>query len=128
MNISGRPVVQMLRQSSIKPANMIVVHDSLDHKPCALSPKFGGSAGGHNGVRSIIAALGNDSDFHRLRLGIGRGGPGGSGGGGGIDVADFVLGPLSAREREFWSATGPGSDLVWSELTRILKKAAAGRS
>lgn len=127
MNISGRPVVQMLRQTAIKPANMIVIHDSLDHKPCALSPKFGGSAGGHNGVRSIIAALGNDVDFHRLRLGIGRGGPGG--GGGGIDVADFVLGPLSAREREFWSATtGPGSDLVWNEMTRILKKAAAARS
>ncbi|PIL35810.1 hypothetical protein GSI_01470 [Ganoderma sinense ZZ0214-1] len=126
MNISGRPVVQMLRQSAIKPTNMIVLHDSLDHKPCALSPKFGGSAGGHNGVRSIIAALGNDSDFHRLRLGIGRGGPGG--GGGGIDVADFVLGPLSSRERQFWSATGPGSDLVWNELTRILRKAAAARS
>ncbi len=124
MNISGRPVVQMLRQTAIKPTNMIVMHDSLDHKPCALSPKFGGSAGGHNGVRSIIAALGNDSDFHRLRLGIGRGGPDG----GGIDVSNFVLGPLSGREREFWGATGPGRDLVWSELTRILKKAAAARS
>ncbi|KAI1795731.1 peptidyl-tRNA hydrolase [Ganoderma leucocontextum] len=126
MNISGRPVVQMLRKTAINPANMIVIHDSLDHKPCALSPKFGGSANGHNGVRSIMAALGNDPDFHRLRLGIGRGGP--SGGGGGIDVANFVLGPLSAREREFWSATGSGPDLVWNELTRILKKAAAARS
>ncbi|KAI0349094.1 peptidyl-tRNA hydrolase [Trametes cingulata] len=103
MNISGRPIVQMLRQTAINPGNMIVIHDSLDHKPCTVSPKFGGSANGHNGVRSIIDALGGNKDFYRLRVGIGRDG----------DPAHYVLGPLSPQERQFWSSNGGGSDLVW---------------
>ena len=119
MNVSGRPVVDTLRKTAINPANLIVLHDSLDHKPCVVSPKFGGSANGHNGVRSIVAALGNNPDFHRLRLGIGRGGLGGA------DITDYVLGPLSAQEREFWSTNGPGPDIVWRELARIVQKTAA---
>ncbi|KAI0675347.1 peptidyl-tRNA hydrolase [Trametes maxima] len=117
MNISGRPIVHMLRNTAIAPTNLIVVHDSLEHKPCALSPKFGGSANGHNGVRSVIAALGGESDFHRLRAGIGRDG----------DPAAYVLGPLSPVERRFWGATGHGSDLVWRELTRIIEKSLKSR-
>ncbi|RDX47876.1 peptidyl-tRNA hydrolase [Lentinus brumalis] len=112
MNISGRPTVQMLRRTAVNPANMVVIHDSVDHKPCVLSPKFGGSAGGHNGVRDIISALGNNQDFHRLRLGVGRDG----------ELADYVLGPLSTHERTYWGVTGPGSELVWRELTRIIQK------
>ncbi|KAL7281653.1 hypothetical protein ACG7TL_004970 [Trametes sanguinea] len=96
---------------------MIVIHDSLDHKPCTVSPKFGGSANGHNGVRSIIDALGGDKDFHRLRVGIGRDG----------DPANYVLGPLSPQERQFWGSTGGGPDLVWRELTRILEKSIKSR-
>ncbi|EJF65461.1 peptidyl-tRNA hydrolase [Dichomitus squalens] len=119
MNISGRPVVDMLRKTAINPASLIVIHDSLDHKPCVVSPKFGGSANGHNGVRSIVAALGNNPDFHRLRLGIGRGRLSGA------DITDYVLGPLSAQEREFWSANGPGPDVVWRELARIVEKTVA---
>ncbi|KAI0630405.1 peptidyl-tRNA hydrolase [Trametes polyzona] len=117
MNISGRPVVQMLRSTAINPEHLIVVHDSLDHKPCSLSPKFGGSANGHNGVRSVIAALGGDPAFHRLRAGIGREG----------DPADYVLGPLSPQERQFWGPNGTGSDLVWRELTRVITKSLKSR-
>ncbi|RPD57580.1 peptidyl-tRNA hydrolase [Lentinus tigrinus ALCF2SS1-7] len=113
MNISGRPTVQMLRKTAVNPANMVVIHDSVSHKPFTISPKFGGSAGGHNGVRDIIAALGNNPDFHRLRLGVGRGAG---------DLADYVLGPLSTQERQHWSVTGPGSEHVWRELTRIIQK------
>ncbi|KAI0775771.1 peptidyl-tRNA hydrolase [Trametes elegans] len=117
MNISGRPVVQVLRNTAVNPANLMVVHDSLEHKPCTLSPKFGGSANGHNGVRSVIAALGGDPDFHRLRAGIGRDG----------DPASYVLGPLSSQERQFWGSSGTGSDLVWRELTRIIEKSLNSR-
>lgn len=89
---------------------MIVIHDSLSHKPCTNSPKFGGSANGHNGVRSIISALGGDTNFHRLRIGIGREER---------DVAEYVLGKLSIHERQFWSVDGQGIDLVWSSLNKI---------
>ncbi|OBZ70975.1 putative peptidyl-tRNA hydrolase [Grifola frondosa] len=49
MNISGRPVVTALRDTVSSPSQMIVVHDELSRKPSTLSPKFGGSANGHNG-------------------------------------------------------------------------------
>lgn len=117
MNISGPPVVQTLRGTAVNSPNMIVIHDSLEHKPYAISPKFGGSAGGHNGVRSIITALGNNTDFHRLRLGIGRGG----------DAAEYVLGPFSRQERDFWGANGSGSELVWTEVTKIIEKSLKAR-
>ncbi|KAI8992977.1 peptidyl-tRNA hydrolase [Trametes punicea] len=117
MNISGRPVVQMLRETAVNPTNMIVIHDSLDHKPCTLSLKCGGSANGHNGVRSVIAALGGHLDFYRLRIGIGRDG----------DPANYVLGPLSPQERQFWSSSGSGSDMVWRELLSIVEKSNGSR-
>ncbi|KAI0663466.1 peptidyl-tRNA hydrolase [Cubamyces menziesii] len=117
MNISGKPVAQMLRATAVNVTNLIVVHDSLEHKPCTISPKFGGSANGHNGVRSVIAALGGDMDFPRLRIGIGRDG----------DPANYVLGPLSPQERQFWGPSGSGSDLVWRELTRIIEKSLKSR-
>ncbi|KAH9839261.1 peptidyl-tRNA hydrolase [Rhodofomes roseus] len=110
MNISGSPVAYALKTLSIQPANMIVVHDSLDHKPMKLSPKFGGSASGQNGVRSIIAALGGTKDFHRLRIGIGRDQS---------DPVDYVMGRLSSTERAFWQH-GEGTDAVWSALLKIM--------
>ncbi|KAI0744150.1 peptidyl-tRNA hydrolase [Daedaleopsis nitida] len=116
MNISGRPVAEKLRATAVKPTSMIVIHDSLDHRMCTVYPKAGGSAGGHNGVRSIITALGNINDFHRLRLGIGRD----------ENIVEYVLGPLSAQELEHWSVTGPGSDLVWNALSKIIQKSLKG--
>ncbi|KAI9463724.1 peptidyl-tRNA hydrolase [Lactarius psammicola] len=74
-----------------------------------LSPKFGGSANGHNGVRSLISALGT-KEFHRLRLGIGRPES---------DVADYVLTRLPNYERQFWAPDGPGLDLVWEHILKI---------
>ena len=110
MNISGPPVAAALKTLSIPPSHMIVVHDSLDHKPMKVSPKFGGSASGHNGVRSIIASLGGTKDFHRLRIGIGRDQS---------DPAAYVLGRLSAEERDFW-LHGEGVHAAWSALVKIM--------
>ena len=117
MNICGRSVVRMLNRKAVKPANLLVICDSIDHPPCLLRPKFGGSANGHNGVRSVITALGNNGDFHRLRLGVGRS----------PDIPDYVLGPLSAEELEFWSPTGLGSKVVWREVTRIVQESFESR-
>ncbi|KZT10764.1 peptidyl-tRNA hydrolase [Laetiporus sulphureus 93-53] len=110
MNISGKPVAEALHTLSISPSETIVIHDYLDHRPMSVSPKSGGSAGGHNGIRSIIAALGNNMDFYRLRIGIGRDD---------TDPADYVLSPLSTAELEFWGPDGQGIDLVWKEVTKI---------
>ena len=109
MNISGPPVSMALRKTVRAPHSLVIIHDSLEHKPTVLSPKFGGSANGHNGVRSLISALGT-KEFHRLRLGIGRPDS---------DVAGYVLTRLPNYERQFWASDGPGPDLVWEHIQRI---------
>lgn len=69
MNSSGR-VIPFLTKKGIKPENILVVHDELEKPFGSLGIKVGGSARGHNGLRSIIAVCG--PDFVRLRFGIGR--------------------------------------------------------
>jgi len=113
MNLSGPPVVSALRSAGCSAVSLLVLHDSLSHRPRSVSPKFGGSANGHNGVRSIIAALGNNSDFHRLRIGIGRND--------GHDAADYVLSKLSDDERTFWGRGGRGVDLVWENIEKVIR-------
>lgn len=69
MNDSGRVISPLLKQG-IKAENILVVHDELEKPFGNLSIRIGGSAKGHNGLRSIIGACG--PDFARLRFGIGR--------------------------------------------------------
>lgn len=111
MNLSGPCVAQALRTTGLPLSSLVVIHDSLSHTPATLSPRFGGSANGHNGVRSIIEALGGKKDFHRLRIGIGRGEG---------SVADYVLSRLPSFERQYWDVDGDGVDLVTDALQSIL--------
>ena len=113
MNISGRSVSAALRQTAQLSSSMIVIHDSLSHKPEKLSYKLGGSANGHNGIKSIISALGGDAGFHRIRIGIGHND---------ADAAEYVLGKLSQHERQFWGEGGEGINLVLNEVERIAGK------
>ena len=92
MNLSGRPVAQLLRFYSLEPDRLIVLHDELDLPFDTLRLKFGGGHGGHNGLRDIMAATGT-GDFTRVRIGIGR--PPGR-----QDPADYVLSPFAKSERE----------------------------
>jgi PTH1 family peptidyl-tRNA hydrolase len=69
MNDSGR-VLGWLQRKGIKPEEILVVHDELEKPFGTTSITFGGSARGHNGLRSIIEYIGKD--FYRLRCGIGR--------------------------------------------------------
>ena len=119
MNVSGRSVVTALRTSLSNPVPscMIVIHDSLDHKPLSVSHKFGGSANGHNGIKDVIAALGGQKDFHRLRIGIGRPDAEGQ-----MAVSDYVLGRMSNSERQFWGASGEGTELIWKAIEKIIEK------
>jgi PTH1 family peptidyl-tRNA hydrolase len=92
MNESGGPVKALLKFFSVEPDQQVVVHDELDIPAGVVRLKLGGGEGGHNGLRSISAALGT-KDYLRVRVGIGR--PPGR-----MDPADFVLRDFSAPERK----------------------------
>lgn len=70
MNNSG-DVVPFLKKKGITPEDILVIHDELEKGPGTVSIKIGGSARGHNGLRSLIERWGTDQ-FARLRFGIGR--------------------------------------------------------
>lgn len=89
MNLSGTPVAALAKFYSLEPDHLIVIHDELDLPFGELRTKFSGGHAGHNGLRDIIAHLGND--FHRIRFGIGR--PPGR-----MEVSDFVLQNFSSEE------------------------------
>jgi len=91
MNESGRQVGPLAKFYSVAPADVIVLHDELDIDFGRIRLKFGGGVAGHNGLRSVSAALGTN-DFKRVRIGIGRP-PGRQSG------ASFVLENFNARER-----------------------------
>ncbi|KAI6157646.1 peptidyl-tRNA hydrolase [Pisolithus tinctorius] len=112
MNVSGPSVACALRDTVKLTTSMVVVHDSLDHKVKVLSVKPGGSANGHNGVRSVIDALGANTDFYRFRIGIGRDRA--------VDSAEYVLSNMSADELLHWN--GAGLDRVCSELGKIASR------
>jgi len=90
MNLSGQAVRQVAGFHKIPAARTIVVHDELDVPFGRLKLAAGGGHGGHNGLRSLIADLGNPG-FARVRVGIGRPLPG-------RDAADYVLTDFSRAE------------------------------
>lgn len=92
MNLSGVAVAALLRRYKLGPADLLVVCDDLDLEFGRLKIKPKGSAGGHNGLSSIINCVLSD-EFARLRIGIGR--PGGS-----LDAADYVLSRFHKEEKE----------------------------
>jgi peptidyl-tRNA hydrolase, PTH1 family len=92
MNETGWAVTRLLAYYKLEPPQMIVVHDELDIDVGQLRVKFGGGDNGHNGLRSIRAALGT-GDFYRVRIGVGR--PPGR-----QDPADFLLSDIPASARE----------------------------
>ncbi len=75
MNLSGKAISRFLGFYKIPPEKLLVIHDDLDMKTGRLKLVKGGGPGGHNGIRSLIQALGT-RDFYRLKIGIGRPGQG----------------------------------------------------
>ena len=92
MNLSGSSVATLANFYKIPPQNILVAHDELDIAPGTARFKKSGGHGGHNGLRDIIAKLGNNRDFYRLRIGIGH--PGIA-----KDVANFVLAKAPQKEQ-----------------------------
>lgn len=70
MNLSGNSVVKAAAFYKILPQNIVVIHDDMDLKITQIKAKLGGGAGGHNGLKSIDAAIG--PNYNRVRLGIGH--------------------------------------------------------
>ena len=94
MNCSGAPIAQFLRKKGKQ--EVLVIHDDLDLALGRVKMKRGGSNGGHNGLRSIDAAIGRD--YWRLRIGIGR--PAGNLVATDQAVTNYVLGRFSSAEKE----------------------------
>ena len=91
MNLSGVAVRGLLQFYKIDAADMLVVVDDVNLELGRLRTRAAGSAGGHNGLKSIIEALGSD-EFARLRVGVGRGDAR-------RDLADHVLAKFDPAER-----------------------------
>lgn len=93
MNRSGQAVAAVCQFYKIAPQSVLVAHDELDLEPSIARFKLGGGHGGHNGLRDIISALGNDKSFGRLRIGIGHPGSANL-------VSNYVLKKAPSTERE----------------------------
>lgn len=105
MNLSGEAVKKAARAFSAEMADLIVIHDDLDLALGRLRIKRKGSDGGHQGVRSIIEAMGGNA-FLRLKVGIGRPPEG-------MDPADYVLSTFDKQEEpELCSALSRAAEAV----------------
>src|SRR4029453_15060852 len=89
MNLSGASVAGIMAFYKLAPADVLIVVDEVQLPLGKLRGRPSGSAGGHNGVKSVIASIG--SDFPRLRIGVGRGNEQ-------WDLSDHVLGKFAADE------------------------------
>ena len=99
MNESGPAVARLSRRLHLGPADLIVVFDDLDLPLGKVRVRMKGSAGGHNGVRSLIDALGTDA-VRRVKIGIGRPEPPAGSSRRRDDVVDHVLSPFYPEEHE----------------------------
>ena len=96
MNVTGPPTARLARKLGLGAADLVIVFDDIDLPLGKVRVRQSGSAGGHNGVRSMIAAFGTD-ELRRVKIGVGRPGTPGE------DrdrVADHVLSPFEPEEHE----------------------------
>lgn len=97
MNLSGRSILQLSAYYNIPPERIIVLFDDISLEPGRLRIRADGSAGGHNGIKSIISELGSQ-DFPRVKIGVGaKQHPN-------QDLADWVLSGFTASEEKALSA------------------------
>ncbi|HOR12676.1 MAG TPA: aminoacyl-tRNA hydrolase [Clostridia bacterium] len=92
MNLSGRAVEALLSYYKLEPSRLIVLFDDIDLPIGNLRVRASGSAGTHNGMRSIIASLNGEQGFSRVRIGVGKQRLGG-------DLAAHVLGRPKNEEQ-----------------------------
>lgn len=91
MNLSGESVIAVAKYFKIEPEDVIVIYDDINLDVGRLRIREKGSAGGHNGMKNIIAHLGTDA-FPRIRVGVGMKPPK-------MDLADYVLSHFTKEEQ-----------------------------
>lgn len=109
MNLSGDAVQAVAHFYKISPQNIAVVHDELDIDFGQIRTRVGGSAAGHNGIKSVSKQLG-DENYGRIRVGIGPKTPAQ------MDSSDFVLQKFSEKEQSDMSALLRETDAILSEF------------
>ena len=114
MNITGPPLKGLLREFSLTADNLILVHDDLDLDLGRLRIKQAGGHGGHNGIKSVIDAIGTPQ-FVRIKIGIGRPAPR-------QDSADYVL---QAFTREDIDVLSPCLDRAVDALESVIHRGIA---
>lgn len=107
MNLSGAPVMKLMKYRSINPDQLVVFHDEIELPPGEVRYKFDGGHKGHNGLRSIFQTIGTAA-FHRVRIGVGKPHPGGMG------VADYVLSTYPVADR-------PSRESILEAIKPLLK-------
>jgi PTH1 family peptidyl-tRNA hydrolase len=116
MNESGRSVAAAAKFYKVAPEDLLAVHDEVDLELGRLQARVGGGLAGHNGLRSLAAALGTP-EFIRLRVGVGRperGDP--------RPVADWVLSPF-APEVDVGGLVSRAADAVEALVAEGLEEA-----
>ena len=118
MNLSGRSVLQLSAYFNIPPAHIIVLFDDISLEPGRLRIRPDGSAGGHNGIKSIIAELGSQA-FPRVKIGVGgKAHPD-------QDLADHVLSGFSTSEEKALAvALKNGADAALTIIDKGVPEAA----
>lgn len=108
MNLSGRSVLQLSAYFNIPPQRIIVMFDDISLEPGRLRVRGNGSAGGHNGIKSIIQELGSQ-EFPRVKIGVGAKPIPEQ------DLADWVLSGFTAAEEKALSASleNAGDAALW---------------
>jgi len=91
MNLSGEAIREIMNYYKVEHEHLIIVYDDLDIEIGNIRIRKKGSAGTHNGMRSVVGQLGYD-DFPRIRIGIG--------GNKKKDIIDFVIGGFDKNEKE----------------------------
>ena len=92
MNLSGECIRQVMDYYKVDPSEFIVIYDDISLDPGQLRIRLKGSAGGHNGIKNIIAHLGTQ-EFPRIKVGVGAKPPK-------MDLADYVLSRFGAEEQK----------------------------
>jgi len=92
MNLSGGPVKQAIDSMGIGAEDLLVIHDDIDIPLGEARYKTGGGHGGHNGLKSIVAEIG-ENGFFRIRIGVSRPPQG-------VDVSDYVLDEVGYDEMD----------------------------
>lgn len=116
MNLSGESIRAVVDYYKLSPEEIIVIYDDISLEPGQLRIRLKGSAGGHNGIKNIIAHLGSQ-EFPRIKVGVGAKPPR-------MDLADYVLSRFGAGEQKLMNeAFGEAAQAAVAMMTEGAERA-----